>query len=110
LLFVPGMQVRQQQLNKIQQQVLEPATASSEAVVKRMQDLADMFHAAEPSMRWLREQKKRLEPKLGERWAEGLYPPDQTEEPAEVNHHRQVWLRVDCHKLVERTQQQMVLA
>jgi len=64
-----------------------------------------MFLAVEPSLRWFREQKKHLEPKLGERWAEGLYPADQTEEPAEVNHHRQVWLRVDCHKLVDRTQQ-----
>jgi len=72
---VPGMQKQQRNRNEIQQRVLEPATASREELVKHKQDLADMFHAAEPSMRWFREQKKRLEPwKAGRELGRGAVP------------------------------------
>jgi hypothetical protein len=54
-------------------------------------DLSKAFTTeAEPSMVWFRNKKRDLEPKLGERWAEGLYPAGQTDEDPEVKKHREV--------------------
>jgi hypothetical protein len=71
--------------------VLQPSLQDKAVLVNYKNDLNTAFTKdVEPSMVWFRNKKRELEPELGERWAEGLYAPGQTEEDEELKKHRTV--------------------
>jgi hypothetical protein len=90
-LAAAALQERKEQLAKTQQQPLPHSKLEQLELAREVAKLSEQYsEKVAPAMAWIKQQKELLEPQLGGRWAEALYPPDKKSRELEVTPHRRV--------------------